>query len=426
MKKVYVGMCADFIHHGHLNIIKEARKYGEVIVGLLTDKTIATYKRVPVLSYEERKSVIENIIGIHSVVPQNTLSYKNNLLSIKPDYVVHGDDWKKGPQKSARQEVIDTLSVWDGTLIEVPYTEGISSTKLYEELKQIGVTPGDRLRKLWNLIDKKSIVRVIETHNGLTGLIAENVKEDQKEFDCMWLSSLTHATSKGKPDIQYIDITSVSQTLSEIFDVSTKPMIVDVDNGGFIDHFKFTVKTLERLGVSAVIVEDKIGAKHNSLFEDQIQSQDSIVDFCKKISEGKRVQVTKDFMIIARIESLILGRGVEEALTRANSYVVAGADGIMIHSKSKTFDGILSFCERFREENSNTPIIVSPSTYNFVTEEVLQKAGINVVIYANHLLRSAYPAMIKTAKSILKNERSYEVNDFCLPIKDILTLIPEI
>jgi phosphoenolpyruvate phosphomutase len=426
MKKVYVGMCADFIHHGHLNIIQEARKHGKVIVGLLTDKTITSYKRSPMISYEDRKFIIENIKGVYSVIPQVTLSYRKNLLKIKPDYVVHGDDWATGVQKKIRQEVIDTLNKWNGKLIEIPYTDGVSSTMFHDQTKQIGITPAARMKRLWNLINTKSIVRIIEAHNGLTGLIVENLKYNQKEFDGMWLSSLTHSASKGKPDIQYVDITSISQTLSEIFEVSTKPIIVDVDNGGFIEHFKFTVKTLERLGVSAIIVEDKIGLKQNSLFEKQKQSQDSIDDFSKKIYEGKRVQVTKDFMIISRIESLIMNKGIEDALIRAHTYIEAGTDGIMIHSKNKNPSEILVFCKKFRAVDKVTPIIVVPSTYNSITETELYNEGVNVVIYANHLLRSAYPAMIKAAESILKNERSFEANEICIPIKEILTLIPGI
>lgn len=424
MDKVYVGMCADFIHHGHLNIIKEAKKYGKVIIGLLTDKTISTYKRVPALSYEERKSVIENIKGVSSVISQDTLSYKKNLLKLKPDYVVHGDDWKTGTQKSIRQEVINTISVWGGKLIEIPYTKGISSTKLHEDLTQLGITPGNRLRKLWKLIEKKPIVRIIEAHNGLTGLIVEKTKYMSNEFDGMWLSSLTHATSKGKPDTQYVDITSISNTLSEIFEITTKPMIVDLDNGGVIDHFKFTIKTLERLGVSAVIIEDKIGEKRNSLFENQTQNQDTVEDFCKKVSAGKKAQVTNDFMIISRIESLIFEKGIDDALHRAKSYIDAGSDGIMIHSKSKSPDEIVCFCTEFRKFDTTTPIIAVPSTYNCITEDELYKVGVNVVIYANQLLRSAYPAMLSVANSILKNGSSYESDSLCLPIKDILTLIP--
>ena len=424
-KLVYVGMCADLIHHGHLNIIKEAQKYGKVIVGLLTDSAIASYKRLPALGYDERKIVVENIVGVHKVIPQTTLDYIPNIEKLKPNYVVHGDDWKEGVQKQVRQGVIDKLKEWNGKVIDVPYTKGVSSTKLHNHLKEIGTTPDVRRRMLKRLIESKPIVRVLEAHNGLTGLIVEKTKVGNDEFDAMWLSSLTHSASKGKPDNQYVDITTVSQTLSEIFDVTTKPMIVDLDNGGMVEHFKFTVRTLERTGVSAVIIEDKIGNKRNSLFKDTSnQTQDNPNDFSEKISEGKKSLVTKEFMIIARIESLILGKGIDDAIYRASMYINHGADGIMIHSKSEDEGEIISFSKRYKKFKKKVPLVVVPSTYNKVTEKELIGAGVDLVIYANHLLRSSYPAMVNTAESILKNKRSYEASKECLPIKNVLELIP--
>ena len=425
MKKVYVGMCADLIHHGHLNIIKKATEYGEVTIGLLTDSAIASYKRLPALNYEQRKIVVENIKGVNKVIPQETLDYIPNIEKLKPDFVVHGDDWKTGVQKQVRQQVIDKLNEWGGEVIDIPYTKSISSTKLHNHLKEIGTTSDIRRKMLKRLIESKPIVKILEAHNGLTGLIVEKTKVDYEEFDGMWLSSLTHSASKGKPDTQYVDITTVSQTLGEIFDVTTKPMIVDLDNGGLVEHFKPMVRSLERLGVSAVIIEDKTGNKRNSLFEDTSnQLQDSIEDFSYKISEGKKSLVTKDFMIMARIESFILGNGLDDAIERAEAYIKAGADGIMIHSKSKTPDEIISFCKEYNKFKKRAPLVVVPSTYNKVTEKELTDIGVNVVIYANHLLRSAYPSMVDTATSILQNKRSYEANDKCLPIKQVLELIP--
>jgi phosphoenolpyruvate mutase len=425
MSKVYVGMCADLIHHGHLNIIKEARKYGEVIVGLLTDSAIAGYKRLPALSYEERKIVVENIVGVSKVIPQKTLDYIPNIEELKPDYVVHGDDWKEGVQKQVRQKVIDKLKEWGGEVIDVPYTKGVSSTKLHNHLKEIGTTPDIRRKMLKRLLDFKPIVRVLEAHNGLTGLIVEKTKVGNDEFDAMWLSSLTHSASKGKPDNQYVDITTVSQTLSEIFDVTTKPMIVDLDNGGMIEHFKFTIRTLERMGVSAVIIEDKVGSKRNSLFENTSnQTQDKPSVFGNKISKGKKSLVTKEFMIIARIESFILGKGVVDAVDRAYLYIESGADGIMIHSKREDISEILSFCEHYKKFRKKVPLVVVPSTYNRVVEKELIDMGVDIVIYANQLLRSSYPAMIDTAQSILENKRSYEASKNCLSIKKVLELIP--
>ena len=430
MKKVYVALSADFIHPGHLRIIKEARKLGEVIIGLLTDEAIATYKRIPVLNYNQRKEVIENIQGISKIIPQNSLDYTENIRKLKPDFVVHGDDWKEGPLKNTRKRVIQVLEEWGGKLVEPKFTEGLNSGQLIKDKFGVGTTPEKRLKKLRILIQMKPIVRILVTHNGLTGRIVELTGiyegESFREFDGMWESSLTDSTSKGKPDIGCVDITSRIRTINEILDVTTKPMIVDADNGGLIEHFVYTVKTLERLGVSAVIIEDKIGLKRNSLFgTDVVQHQDSPENFAKKINAGKKAQVTKDFMIIARIESLILKQGQEDALERAKTYIKAGADGIMIHSKEKNPKEILDFCEEYKKFDEKVPLVVVPSTYSEITEEELIKAGIKIVIYANHLLRSAYPNMLKTAKSILKNHRAKEASEkYCMSIKEILDLIP--
>jgi len=428
-KKVYIGMSADLIHPGHLNIIKEAQKYGYLIVGLLTDKAIGSYKRLPYLNFEQRKTIIEAIKGVEEVVPQETLDYTDNLKKIKPDFVVHGDDWKTGIQQKTRNKVIEVLKEWGGKLIDVPYTKGISSTQLNTNIKEIGTTPEIRLKQLRRLIDSKPIVRAIEAHNGLSGLIVENTYSEvngvRHEFDAMWSSSLTDSTSKGKPDIEAVDITTRLHDLNNILEVTTKPIIYDGDTGGKTEHFVFTVRTLERLGISAIIIEDKIGLKKNSLFGTEVaQNQDSIENFSHKISMGKKAQITEDFMIIARLESLILKQGMEDALIRARAYIEAGADGIMIHSKEKTPDEILEFCDKYDLFDLKVPLIVVPTTYNQIYEKELIKAGVNIVIYANHMLRSAYPAMVEVAKSILTHERALEVNDLCMPIKEILTLIP--
>jgi len=429
MKKVYIGMSADIIHPGHLNIIKEGAKLGQVTVGVLTDEAIASYKRLPYLDYEQRKVIVENIKNVEKVIPQRTLDYVPNLLREKPDFVVHGDDWKEGAQKETRQRVIDTIKEWGGKVIDLPYTKGISSTKLNEKIKAIGTTPEIRLKRLRRLILAKPIIRILESHSGLTGLIAENIKVNvsgiNQEFDGMWSSSLTDSTSKGKPDIEAVDITTRLHSLNDVLECTTKPIIYDGDTGGKIEHFAFTVRTLERHGISAVIIEDKVGLKKNSLFGTSVpQTQDTIEGFANKIRTGKAAQVTEDFMIIARIESLILGRNVEDALERAEAYVSAGADGIMIHSKEKTGDDIKSFCKVFRENNINIPLVVVPSTFNHITESEFKKIGVNIVIYANHMLRASYPAMMDVAKSILANGRSWEANDKCMPIKEILELIP--
>jgi phosphoenolpyruvate phosphomutase len=431
-KIVYIGMSADLIHQGHLNIIVEGRKLGKVIIGLLTDEAIASYKRLPLIAFNERKLIVENLKGVEKVIPQSTLDYVPNLKEIKPDYVVHGDDWKSGVQKEVRKRVLETIAEWGGELVEPKYTEGVSSTDLIEAVKAQGITPGKRMKTLRRLINVKPIVRILEAHNGLTGLIVEktSIEKDGKkiEFDGIWESSLTDSTAKGKPDTELVDFSSRFSTIEEILEVTTKPIIVDGDTGGRIDHFKFRVKTLERLGVSAIIIEDKVGDKRNSLFGTTVpQQQDSIEHFSQKIHEGKQSQVTEDFMIIARVESLILKKGMADALKRAEAYISAGADGIMIHSKEKDGKEIIEFCEKFRNFETKVPLIVVPSTYSHMTESDLKELGISVIIYANHLLRSAYPSMINAAQSILENSRSQEASDeYCMSIKDIITLIPEV
>ena len=428
-KKVYIGMTADIMHPGLIHIINEATKYGDVIVGLLTDKAIAEHKRLPYLTYEQRKEVVENIKGVSEVIPQEEWSYVDNLKRIRPDYIIHGDDWKNGPLREIREQVFEVMNEQGGKVIEIPYTKGINSSSLDKEIKSIGTTPDIRLKTLRRLINAKPIVRILEAHDGLCGLIIENLeiqKGDKREvFDGMWSSSLTDSTSKGKPDIEAVDLTTRLQDLNNILECTTKPIIFDGDTGGKIEHFTFTVRTLERHGISAIIIEDKVGLKKNSLFgTDAIQTQDTIEGFCAKIKADKEAQVTQDFMIIARIESLIAGKPMSDALERAYAYVEAGADGIMIHSKNKSGEDIKEFCLTFRQRYAHVPIVVVPTTYDHIHESELRKWGVNVVIYANHMLRAAYPAMMRVACTILENGRAQEVRDLCMPIKEILELIP--
>jgi phosphoenolpyruvate phosphomutase / 2-hydroxyethylphosphonate cytidylyltransferase len=430
-KTAYVAIAADFLHHGHINIISEASKLGDVIIGLLTDEAIAKYKRLPLLTFEQRKNIIKSIKGVSAVCTQSAHDYTANLKMLKPNYVVHGDDWKTGILKEVREKAIETLNEWGGELVEIPYTKGVSARELNKDFNAYGITSDIRRQMLRRLLKSKPIVRALEAHNGLTGLLIENTRIEHnnslKEFDCIWISSLTDSTSRGKPDIGCVDLTSRMSTMNDVLEVTTKPLIFDGDSGGLTEHFIFMVKTLERLGVSAVIIEDKVGLKKNSLFgTDVSQTQDTIINFSNKISEGKKAQVTEDFMVIARIESLILKKGLEDALTRAEAYIDAGADAIMIHSKEQSPDEILEFCKRYKQFNQKVPLIVVPSMYSSITEDELIDAGVNLVIYANHLLRSAFPAMTKAAESILKNGRSQEASEnFCMPIKEILTLIPE-
>lgn len=431
MKTVYTCFCTDIIHEGHLNIIEHAHKYGKVIVGALSDEALIRYNKFPTISLEERIKLYEGLDGVDEVVVQHNVMYDEIIREFHPDYVVHGDNWKEGPEVAIRENVVSLLEEYGGTLVEVDYTYNPEVKKIDRQLKEKLTMPEYRRRRLKQLIKIRPIVKALEVHSGLTGLIAEKtVIENNGEldqFDAMWISSLCDSTAKGKPDIELVDMTSRFRTIDDVTEVTTKPIIFDGDTGGLTEHFVYTVRTLEKMGVSAVIIEDKTGLKKNSLFGTEVlQTQDTIENFSAKIAAGKKAQLTEDFMIIARIESLILERGMEDALERAKAFVDAGADGIMIHSRKKEPDEILEFCDRFRKNNSETPIVVVPSSFNSITEEELSVHGANIVIYANQLTRSAFPAMQKTAEDILRFHRAKEVDDRLMPIKQIITLIDEL
>jgi len=389
-----------------------------------------SYKRFPLLSFDDRKNMFENIKGVDRVVTQDTLSYKKNLEKLRPDYVVHGDDWKTGIQKSIRDEVCEVLASYGGQLVEYPYSKDERYEELDKRAKAELSTPDVRRKRLRKVLNTKGMATVMEAHSGLTGLIVENtiVAENggAKQFDAMWCSSLCDSTSRGKPDIEVVDMTSRLKTVDEIMEVTNKPIIFDGDTGGLTEHFVYTVRTLERMGVSMVIIEDKKGLKKNSLFGNEVkQTQATIEEFSEKIRAGKRAQKTKDFMICARIESLILERGMEDALKRAFAFTKAGADAIMIHSRKKDPAEIFEFVEKFRAKDTATPIVVVPTSFNTVTEEEFKARGVNIVIYANHLTRTAFPAMVNAAELILKNHRAKECDDVCMPFKDIIRLIPD-
>ena len=427
-KIVYCGLAADVLHEGHINILKRASKLGDLTVGLLTDNAIASYKNLPHLNYKQREIVLKNIKFVKNVIPQNTLDYTKNLIKIKPDFVVHGDDWKKGIQKNIRKKVIKVLKKWSGKLIEPKYTKNISSTAIKEKIYKVGTSPDVRRSKLKRLIFAKKIVRILESHSPLSRLIVENTKVlkeyKYQEFDGMWSSSLTDSLLRGKPDNQSVDYSARMVGLNEILDVTTKPVIFDADNGGRLEHLPFLVKSLERMGVSAMIIEDKVGLKKNSLFDNQSEvRQDSIKNFSKKIKIAKKTKVSDDFMVIARIESFILGKNLNDALKRAEAYVKAGVDAIMIHSKEKNPKEIFNFSNKFVKSKFYKPIIAVPSTYSKTYEKELIKNNIKVVIYANHLLRSSYPAMLKIAKNILKDQRAHNSEKYLVPINDIIKLI---
>ena len=431
MKTVYMLFATDVIHEGHINVVKEAKKYGKVIGGVLCDAAMIRFNRFPTVSFDERVRMVKDIPEVDEVIVQNETLYENTLRKIKPDYVIHGDNWCEGPEKAIRDNAIRVMNEIGGEVIEVPYTRNENVKKTDDRIKDKLSMPEFRRKRLKQLIEMTPIVKTIEAHSGLTGLIAEKtIVENNGEldqFDAMWVSSLCDSTAKGKPDIELVDMSSRLRTIDDIMEVTTKPIILDGDTGGLTEHFVYNVRTLERMGVSAVIIEDKTGLKKNSLFGTEVvQTQDSIENFCAKISAGKKVLRSDDFMIIARIESLILEQGMDDALNRAFAYVEAGADGIMIHSRKKSPDEILEFCDKFRAKDAKTPIVVVPTSFNSITEAELAEHGVNIVIYANQLTRSAFPAMENTAKEILKNHRALEVDDKLMPFKSIITLIDEL
>lgn len=432
-KTAYVAVASDVLHEGILNVISHASELGEVTVGLFSDEAIATYKRVPLLPFESRKAVYSALRDVARVVRQDSVSFRDNLLELRPDYVVHGDDWREGPLSKVRAEAIEVISSWGGELVEVPYTRGVTATSLERQLRDLRRSPDSRRGSLRQLLKLKPFLRIVEASNGLNGLVVENVTVTDnntgqvRSFDGMWVSSLCDSTLKGKPDIELVDFTSRLATIQEIMEVTTKPIILDGDTGGRTEWFVHNVRTLERVGVSAIIVEDKVGLKQNSLFgTDRKQEQANPNEFAEKLAAGKRAQRTEDFMIVARIESLIAGMGIEDAMRRARTYVnVGGADGVMIHSRDKTGEDVIDFMSAFKQEFPDVPIVLVPTTYNHLTEEELAGYGANIIIHANHLLRASYLAMESVAKSILKYHRSKEADSLCLPIKDVLTLIPE-
>ena len=431
MKTVYTCFCTDVIHEGHLNIIEQAHKYGRVVVGALSDEALIRYNRFPTISFDERIKMYQELEGVDEVIVQNTIMYDDVIKKLKPDYVVHGDNWREGAESVIRENVLSLLSEYGGELIEVPYTYNEEVRKIDSTLKEKLAMPEYRRKRLKQLIKMCPVVKTIEAHSGLTGLIAEKtvVEENGRldQFDAMWVSSLCDSTAKGKPDIELVDMSSRLRTIDDIMEVTTKPIILDGDTGGLTEHFVYNVRTLERMGVSAIIIEDKKGLKKNSLFGNEVeQTQDSIEDFSAKIAAGKKAQLTDDFMIIARIESLILEKGMDDALERAFAYVKAGADGIVIHSRRKEPDEIIEFCDEFRKTDKNTALVVIPTTFNAITEEKLALHGVNIVIYANQLLRSAFPAMQRTAEDILTHHRAKEVDERLMPVNQIITLIDEI
>ena len=417
-KTVYVGITGDMIHPGIINIIQQGAKYGRLIVGLLSNEAIATHKRIPYLTFEQRKAVIENIKGVSEVVPQEDWSYVPNLLKLKPDYIIHGDDWKTNYLKGIREEVFDVMKKIGGEVIEIPYTKGINSSQLFESTTNNGITAVQRLKSLRQLMNYKPIIRIMEANSGLSGLIIENLKIEKEDgiqrFDGIFIN-LLDSNPSGVSEQESSNFMLKLNTVTDILECTTRPIIYGGYTSDNYENITFTIEKLELMGISAIIIEDKFKNTQELCNEEE---------FCLKIKEGKKAQINPDFMIIAGIEELILGKSMDDALKKALASIKAGADGILISSNQKNGDDIKEFCSKLRKENKNIPIVLIPTTYNQFTEKELGEWGANIIIYADYLKKVTYPAMKKCAETILKSERSLEVNEMCMPIKEILNLIP--
>ena len=417
-KTVYVGITGDIIHPGIINIIQKGAKYGRLIVGLLSNEAIATHKRIPYLTYEQRKAVIENIKGVSEVVPQEEWSYVPNLLKLKPDYIIHGDDWKTNYLKGIREEVFEVMKKIGGEVIEIPYTKGINSSQLFESTTNNGITAVQRLQSLRQLMNYKPIIRIMEANSGLSGLIIENLKVEKEDgiqrFDGIFIN-LLDSNPLGISEQESSTFTSKLNTVTDILECTTKPIIYGGYTSDNYENVTFTIEKLELMGISAIIIEDKFKNKQELCNEDE---------FCLKIKEGKKAQTNPDFMIIAGIKELILGKNIDDALKKALTSIKAGADGILISSNQKNGDDIKEFCLKLRKENKNIPIVLIPTAYDQFTEKEFAEWGANIIIYVDYLKKATYPAMKKCAETILKSERSLEVNEMCMPIKEILNLIP--
>lgn len=427
---VYVGMVGDMLHAGHINVLSKARTLGDVVVGVLTDEAVSGYKRVPFMKFEDRKWVVENLVGVARVLPQRTLSYVENLRAVRPNYVVHGDDWRYGDKISAaRREVIDTLKEWGGELVEIPYTPGVSSTLIHQALADDGIMSLNRQARFRHLLEAKPYIRVIEAHNALAALVAFRARQEGRTFDALWHSSLADATVRGKPDIEIVDPAVRLATVNEIHDVTPMPLIYDGDTGGSPEKVHYLAKTLDQARVSALCLEDKTGPKRNSLYGKTIgQIQVCIPEFCERIRAAKKAQTSGNLLLVARIESLVLGSGLADALERAEAYVEAGADVILIHSVASTAEEVIGFTVALRKNGNKTPVFVVPTTYANTHESRFGDAGINGIIYANQMVRAAYQQMRQVADRILLAEQAGDevTSDMLASCDEILSLIPPV
>ncbi|MDJ0824059.1 MAG: phosphoenolpyruvate mutase [Rhodobacter sp.] len=425
---VYVSMTAEILHNGHLRILKEAKKHGRVTVGLLTDRALENKKPIPLLSFEQRKEILEALDCVDEVIAQDEWDYDACIDTHKPRVFVHGDKWD-GPLTGMRERAIARLESYGGTFVELPYSHEFDGTHIAPQMAASLATPFAKQKAFRRMMQSKRLVRFLEAHSPLAALIGEHTKVqrngDVLQYDGFWSSSLTDSTEMGLPDIEALDVTRRLQNIDEIFEVTTKPLVFDADTGGKAEHFELKVRTMERMGIAAAIIEDKTGLKKNSLLGTSVpQTQASIPEFQEKIRAGIEGQKYRGMMIIARLESLILGQGIDDALRRADAYVTAGAGAVMIHSKERDPAQVFAFTDAFAQDHPEVPIVAVPSSYNTVHDHELQAHGIKMIIYANHMLRSSYKAMEQTARAILEHGRTAEIEDEIITIPQILKLIP--
>ncbi len=426
--EVYVSMTMEILHNGHLKILKEARRHGRVTVGLLTDQALENKKALPLLSFEQRREILEALDCVDEVIAQDTWGFDAVLDRHKPKVFVHGDKWD-GPLQGMRERVIAKLESYGGQFVELPYSHEFDTGNIAPQMTAALASPYARQKAFRRLLQSHRLVRLLEAHSPLAALIGENMQVEREgktlQFDGFWSSSLTDSTEMGLPDIEALDMSRRFQNIDEIFEVTTKPLVMDADTGGKPEHFELRARTMERMGIAAAIIEDKTGLKKNSLLGTDVpQTQATVEQFCEKIQAGIEGQKYNGMMIIARLESLILGKGVDDALMRAEAYVAAGAGAVMIHSKETEPDEVFAFTGQFRQTHPTIPIVVVPSSYNRVMDHELQAHGVKVIIYANHMLRASYKAMDKVARAILANGRTAEIEDDIISIKQILKLIP--
>jgi len=400
-KTVYVGMVGDMLHVGHINILKTAARLGRVTVGVLTDRAVVGYKRLPLLAFEDRVRVVESIADVAAVVPQKTLSYVENLRALRPDYVVHGDDWRYGDQVSrARAEVIATLGEWGGELVEVAYTKGISSTAIHRSGAADALFSGTRQGRLRRLLAAKPTLRIVEAHSGLSAKIAAEVRgpDGATGFDAVWQSGLTDAIHRGKSDGGAVDRGRRLQAVEEILDAGPLPLIYDGRAAGRPETVFDLTRALDKAGVSALCLGDRSDP-------DRTGPEMSPAETVAQIEAVRAACPTGAVMAISRIVVAAPGNGgsgaLDRALDRALALLEAGSDAVMFDSAADTAEPILDIAARLRRQRRDVPLFAAQSDRWGAPIHRFENAGIDAVVYETHLLRATVAPMRRAATALL-------------------------